>query len=166
MSWIGLIIISILISLYLRYKIKNILYQHKVDKFQNIIKECNLAIFKIRNTELHDFNKLLGIHKDLYAKGIRPKGLQKKKYFTEPVLDLTLDSVMIYSVDIWHMDSLSFWSNCDKFIGDNLLGLPQDTLHKTLVFNRYKDILIGSIGDYLYNTKLEYAEFRNKRTRF
>lgn len=166
MSWIGLIIISILLVLYLRYKIKNILYQHKVDKFQNIIKECNIAIFKIRNAELHDFNKLLGIQKDLYAKGIRPKGLQKKKYFTEPVLELTLESIMIYSVDIWHMDSLSFWNNCDKFIGENSLGLPQDTLHKTVVFNRYKDILIGSIGDYLYNIKLEYAKIRNRSFRF
>jgi len=162
MSWIVLIIVSILIVGYLTYKIKNVLYHHKVDRYHTIIKECNIAIFKIKNVDLHDFNKLLSIQKDLYAKGIRPEGFTKKKYFLAKTPDLTLDTIQIYSIDLWHLDSLAFWNRCDKEIGENNLNLPENTLHKTLVFNRYKNILTGSIGDYLYKIKTDYAKFTSK----
>ena len=137
------------------------MYYNALEKLNEKIKYCTLAIFKIKNADLHDFNKLLSIQKDLYAKRIRPKGLLNNKYFKAPILELTLNDVFIYSVDIWHLDSLAFWSNCSKEIGENSLNLPEDTLHKTVVFNRYKDILTGSLGDYLYKLKLDYVKLRS-----
>lgn len=162
MSWI-ILICSIIAVSYLYYKIRTILYYNKLEKLYNQIKECNITIFKLRGVELHDFNKLLAIQKDLYAKGIKPKGLRNPKYFTKLTPDLTLEDVLMYSIDIWHMDSLDFWNNCSQEIGENSLNLSEDTLHKTLVFNRYRDVLTGSLGDYLYKLKLEYVKLKSDR---
>jgi hypothetical protein len=105
-----------------------------------------------------DFSKLLQIQKDLYAKKVRPSGLNNKKYFKKPTLELTLHDILIYSVDIWHTDTLHFWSTCNAIINKNDKGIDPNTPHKVLVFNRYKNILTGSLGEYLQKLKLERSQ--------
>lgn len=150
-----IILIALGIIIYLRYKIIHISKYRKLDKFNHLIKECEIGIYKIRMTEEGNFNKLLQIQKDLYAKHIRPSGLQNPKYFKKKTPFLTLDDILISSIDIWHLDTLSFWSTCEAKVGDNLNGINSNTLHRTLVFSRYKNILTGSLGEYLQKLKIE-----------
>jgi hypothetical protein len=105
-----------------------------------------------------DFFTLLQIQKDLYAKKIRPCGLNSKKYFKKSIPELTLHDILIYSIDIWHIDTLHFWSTCNSAIGENDKNLNPKTLHKVLVFNRYKNILTGSLGNYLQKLKEERSQ--------
>lgn len=150
-----IILITLGIIIYLGYKIIHINKYRKLDKINYLIKECEISIYKIRMIEEGNFDKLLQIQKDLYAKHIRPSGLQNSKYFKKETPFLTLDDILISSVDIWHLDTLSFWSTYEAKVGDNLNGIDPNTLHRTLAFNRYKNILTGSIGDYLNKLKIK-----------
>lgn len=148
-----LIALIAIVILLVRYKVNNILKKRNIDKLNSYIKHCEIAIFKIKNVDTNDFQKLVSIQKDLYAKGVRPTGLSNRKYFLTEGNDLTLNNILIYSIDPWHLDSLDFWDKCDQVVGDNTKGVKPDTLHKTLVFHRYKNILTGSIGDHLNKLK-------------
>lgn len=133
----------------------------KLDNLNYLIKECEIGIYKIRMTSQGDFDKLLQIQKDLYAKKVRPCGLRNKKYFKKSTPELTLHDIEIYSIDPWHSDNLHFWSTCNAIVNKSDKGIDPNTPHKVLVFNRYKNILTGSLGEYLQKLKIERVQCLN-----
>lgn len=158
MQLVILIVLLVIVLLLIRFRIRKILKMKKIEDLTSKIKHCEIAILKIKDVDLNDFDKLLQIQKDLYAKGIRPSGLKNRKYFLHEGPDLTLSSILIYSIDPWHLDSVDFWNTCNQVVGDNVKGIKPQTLHKTLVFHRYRNILTGSIGDHMNKLKIQKSK--------
>ncbi len=125
------------------------------------LSECSLLIENIKSVNPGDFTNLLKYHQQAWNKGIQPPSLAQSKrgYFRDKIPNLSFETIFLGGIDDLNVRTVIDWLDETDPIGENEYKRNPEWTKCTLVWNQYKNILLGSIGAYKQTLLKELENF-------